>query len=35
MLGWYGARAVAGLAYVRALADDNGAGRAARRPQPR
>jgi len=35
LLGWYGARAVAGLAYVRALADDNGAGRAASRPQPR
>jgi ABC-type Fe3+-hydroxamate transport system substrate-binding protein len=25
LLGWYGARAVAGLAYLRALADDNGA----------
>jgi len=30
LLGWYGARAVAGLAYLRSLADDNGAPRAAR-----
>ena len=25
LLSWYGARAVAGLRYLRALADDNGA----------
>ena len=30
LLGWYGPRAVAGLAYLRALADDNGAPSAAR-----
>ena len=30
LLGWYGARAVAGLRYLRALADDNGAPAAAR-----
>jgi len=30
LLGWYGARAVAGLAYLRTLADDNGAPGAAR-----
>jgi len=29
LLSWYGARAVAGLAYLRALADDNGAPAAA------
>ena len=30
LLGWYGPRAVAGLAYLRTLADDNGAPSAAR-----
>jgi ABC-type Fe3+-hydroxamate transport system substrate-binding protein len=30
LLGWYGARAVAGLRYLRALADDNGAPSVAR-----
>ena len=30
LLGWYGARAVAGLRYLRALADDNGAPSAVR-----
>jgi hypothetical protein len=30
LLGWYGVRAVAGLRYLRALADDNGAPAQAR-----
>ena len=34
LLGWYGARAVAGLRYLRALADDNGAPPRNAEPDP-